>query len=72
MLCLPVSFRVFLVEGDHRMDKAERAAAEEKVEVDEFDENVTDHQPTPALSVSSDIVTLRTTYTAYVKSELLG
>ncbi|KAJ3583464.1 hypothetical protein NHX12_017283 [Muraenolepis orangiensis] len=55
-----------VIEGDHSPiswgpDEAERAAAEERVDVDEFADPVpvVERQPTPALSVSYDTETLR-------------
>ncbi|XP_061663625.1 golgin subfamily A member 6-like protein 22 isoform X2 [Syngnathoides biaculeatus] len=53
------SLKAIIAESQGDLDKAEWAAAEERVEVDEFDDNVTERQPTQALSVSSDIATLQ-------------
>ena len=48
-----------MAENHRDLDAAERAAAEEGVDVDEFVETVLKHQPTPALSVSSHMETLK-------------
>ncbi|KAJ3605173.1 hypothetical protein NHX12_027223 [Muraenolepis orangiensis] len=75
------SSKAIIAQSQGDLDEAERAAAEERVDVDEFADPVpvVERQPTPALSVSSDMETLRrkpvterTTYAAYVKSVLLG
>ena len=61
--CHSVSFQLkaIIAESHRDLDEAERAAAEEGVDVDEFAETVPvlEHQPTPALSVSSDMETLK-------------
>ena len=63
--CHSVSFQLkaIIAEFHGDLDEAERAAAEEGVDVDEFAETVPvpvlEHQPTPALSVSSDMETLK-------------
>ncbi len=41
------------------MDEAERAAAEERVDVDNFPDPIVERQSTPAISVSSDIDSLQ-------------
>ncbi|KAJ3588551.1 hypothetical protein NHX12_012143, partial [Muraenolepis orangiensis] len=55
------SLKAIIAQSHGDLDEAERAAAEERVDVDEFADPVpvVDHQPTPALSVSSDMETLQ-------------
>ena len=55
--------KAILAETHGDLDEAERAAAEERVDVDEFADPVpvpvVERVPTPALSVSSDMETLQ-------------
>ncbi|KAJ3614550.1 hypothetical protein NHX12_018122, partial [Muraenolepis orangiensis] len=55
------SLKAIIAQSHGDLDEAERAAAEERVDVDEFADPVpvVERQPTPALSVSYDIETLQ-------------
>ncbi|KAJ3596170.1 hypothetical protein NHX12_002579 [Muraenolepis orangiensis] len=55
------ALKAIIAQSHGDLDEAERAAAEERVDVDEFADPVpvVERQPTPALSVSYDIETLQ-------------
>ncbi|KAJ3589141.1 hypothetical protein NHX12_009989, partial [Muraenolepis orangiensis] len=55
------SLKAIIAQTQGDLDEAEREAAEERVDVDEFADPVpvVERQPTPALSVSSDMETLQ-------------
>ena len=56
-----VSFQLkaIIAQTEGNLDEAERAAAEERVDVDNFPDPIVERQPTPAVSVSSDIDSLQ-------------